>query len=89
MKIYSNPLNRWMALLGIGCLLSVLFSSCLKSKNDYTPPAFGLCNIFTIVTGQVPLDLYFNSNKSTRHRCIMATESIIFKPYRPKNSQYL
>jgi len=62
MKLYGNPLNRWTALLGIGCFL-LLFTSCLKSKNDYTPPPAGYVTFFQAATGQQPIDLYFNSNK--------------------------
>ena len=62
MKLYGNPLNRWTALLGIGCFL-LLFTSCLKSKNDYTPPPVGYVTFFQAATGQQPIDLYFNSNK--------------------------
>ena len=63
MKIYSNPLNRWMALLGIGCLLPLLFTSCLKSKNDYTPPPSAYVTFFQSSPDEEPLDLYFNNNK--------------------------
>ncbi|HEY9000531.1 MAG TPA: DUF4397 domain-containing protein [Mucilaginibacter sp.] len=64
MKLYGNPLNRWMALLGIGCFLSLLFTSCLKSKNDdYTPPPSAYVTFFQAATGEQPLDLYFNNNK--------------------------
>lgn len=61
MKLYSNPLNRWTALLGIGCFL--LFTSCLKSKNDYTPPPAGYVTFFQAAPDEQPVDLYFNSNK--------------------------
>ena len=63
MKLYSNPLNRWTALLGIGCLISLMFTSCLKSKNDYTPPPLAYVTFFQASPGEQPLDLYFNSNK--------------------------
>ena len=63
MKHYSNPLNRWTALLGIGCFLSLLFTSCLKSKNDYTPPPVGYVTFFQAAPDEQPIDLYFNSNK--------------------------
>jgi len=62
MKLYGNPLNRWTALLGIGCFL-LLFTSCLKSKNDYTPPPVGYVTFFQAVPDAQPIDLYFNSNK--------------------------
>lgn len=63
MKLYGNPLNRWTALLGIGCFLSLLFTSCLKSKNDYTPPPAGYVAFFQAAPDEQPIDLYFNSNK--------------------------
>ncbi|MDO3628939.1 DUF4397 domain-containing protein [Mucilaginibacter sp. BT774] len=63
MKIYSNPLNRWTALLGIGCFISLVFTSCLKTKNDYTPPPLAYVTFFQASPGEQPLDLYFNSNK--------------------------
>lgn len=63
MKTYSNPLNRWTALLGIGCFISLVFTSCLKSKNDYTPPPLAYVTFFQASPGEQPLDLYFNSNK--------------------------
>ena len=63
MKLYGNPLNRWTALLGIGCLLSLLFTSCLKSKNDYTPPPVGYVTFFQAAADEQPIDLYFNNNK--------------------------
>jgi hypothetical protein len=62
MKLYSNPLNRWTALLGIGCFL-LSFTSCLKSKNDYTPPPVGYVTFFQAAPDEQPIDLYFNSNK--------------------------
>lgn len=62
MKLYGNPLNRWTALLGIGCFL-LLFTSCLKSKNDYTPPPAGYVTFFQAAPDEQPVDLYFNSNK--------------------------
>ena len=62
MKLYSNQLNRWTALLGIGCFL-LLFISCLKSKNDYTPPPAGYVTFFQAAPDEQPIDLYFNSNK--------------------------
>ncbi|MBS1520447.1 MAG: DUF4397 domain-containing protein [Bacteroidetes bacterium] len=62
MKLYGNPLNRWTALLGIGCFL-LLLTSCLKSKNDYTPPPVGYVTFFQAAPDQQPVDLYFNSNK--------------------------
>ena len=63
MKIYSNPLNRWTALLGIGCFISLVFTSCLKGKNDYTPPPAAYVTFFQASPGEQPLDLYFNNNK--------------------------
>ncbi|HTD39643.1 MAG TPA: DUF4397 domain-containing protein [Mucilaginibacter sp.] len=63
MKIYGNPLNRWTALLSIGCLLSLLFTSCLKSKNDYTPPPSAYVTFFQSSPDEEPLDLYFNTNR--------------------------
>lgn len=63
MKIYGNPLNRWMVLLGIGCLLSLLFSSCLKNKDGYAPPPSGYVTFFQASPEEEPLDLYFNNNK--------------------------
>jgi hypothetical protein len=63
MKIYSKTLKRLMAVVGAGCLLSVLFTSCLKSKNDYTPPPSAYVAFIQASAGQEPLDLYFNSNK--------------------------
>ena len=63
MKLYGNPLNRWTALLSIGCFLSLLFTSCLKSKNDYTPPPVGYVTFFQAAPDEQPIDLYFNSNK--------------------------
>ena len=63
MKLYGNPLNRWTALLGIGCFLSLLFTSCLKTRNDYTPPPAGYVTFFQAAPGQQPIDLYFNANK--------------------------
>jgi hypothetical protein len=63
MKIYSKTLKRWMAVLGAGCLLSVSFTSCLKSKNDYTPPPSAYVAFIQASPDEEPLDLYFNSNK--------------------------
>jgi hypothetical protein len=63
MKIYSKTLKRLMAVVGAGCLLSVLFTSCLKSTNDYNPPPSAYVAFIQASPDQVPLDLYFNSNK--------------------------
>jgi hypothetical protein len=49
--------------LGIGCVLSLLSTSCLKNKNDYTPPPVGYVTFFQAVPDQQPVDLYFNNNK--------------------------
>ena len=63
MKVYSNPLNRWTILLGVGCFLSLLFTSCLKNKNDYVRPPAAYVAFFQASPGEQPLDLYFNNNK--------------------------
>ncbi|MBV8390628.1 MAG: DUF4397 domain-containing protein [Mucilaginibacter sp.] len=63
MKVYGNPLNRWTALLGIGCFISLVFTSCLKSRNDYTPPPAAYVTFFQASPDEQPLDLYFNNNK--------------------------
>lgn len=64
MKVYSTPLNRWTALLSAGCFLSLLFTSCLKTKNDYTPPPpVAYVAFFQASPDEQPLDLFFNNNK--------------------------
>jgi hypothetical protein len=63
MKIYSKTLKGWAAALGVGCLLSVLLTSCLKSKSDYYAPPAAYVTFIQASPDEEPLDIYLNSNK--------------------------
>ncbi len=55
-------LKRSVAALGAVCLLSLLLSSCLKSKSYPNPPV-ALVSFFQASPDEPLLDLYFNNNK--------------------------
>jgi hypothetical protein len=55
-------LKRSVAALGAVCLLSLLLSSCLKSKS-YPNPPIALVSFFQASPDEPLLDLYFNNDK--------------------------
>jgi hypothetical protein len=86
MKIYSKTLQRLMAVVGAGCLLSVLFTSCLKNKNDYTPPPSAYVAFVQGSAGQEPLDLYFDTNKINQFALHYGDGIDYFKAYTGKRT---
>jgi Domain of unknown function (DUF4397) len=56
-------LKRSVAALGAVCLLSLLLSSCLKSKPSYPTPPIALVSFFQASPDELSLDLYFNNDK--------------------------
>jgi len=63
MKTCKMTTTKWMARLSAVCLLSVLLTSCLKSKNDYYSPPAAYVLFAQASPDQQPLDLYFNNNR--------------------------
>ena len=52
-----------MAVLCAGCLLSMLFTSCLKNNNDYVSPPAAYVSFFQASPGLEPINLFFNNNQ--------------------------
>ena len=70
-----------MAALGVGCLLSMSLTSCLKSNNDYYVPPTAYVAFIQASPGQQPLDLYFNNNKVNQMPLTYGNGLDYFKAY--------
>jgi hypothetical protein len=81
MKTYKNFTKRWIAELVAVCLLSVLFSSCLKSHNDYYVPPVAYVSFIQASPGEPALDFYLNANKVNLAPLLYGNEIDYFRAY--------
>jgi hypothetical protein len=63
MKTFKNASKRWLVSIGAVCLLSVLFSSCLKTNNNNYYPPVALVTFIQASPDEPLLDFYLDNNK--------------------------
>jgi hypothetical protein len=82
MKTYKYTSTKWMAGLGVVCMLSVLFlSSCLKNNTDYYAPPVAYVSFIQASPNEPPLDLYLNNNKVNQPPIGYGTTLDYFRAY--------
>ncbi len=86
MKNFKNISKRSAAGLGALCLLSLLFSSCLKDHNTYYNPPAALVTFIQASPDQPALDLYFNSNRVNSYPVYYNTDIDYFRAYAGKRT---
>lgn len=80
MKTYTSISKRWIA--GLSALFTLsLFSSCLKTTNDYYAPPVAYVSVIQASPNEPPLDFYMNSNKVNLNPIMYGTEIDYFRAY--------
>ena len=63
MKKFQQILKRRAGIIGMICLLSALFSSCLKDNNRYVVQLAALVTVINASPDSQPLDFFMNQNR--------------------------
>ncbi|MEO6851018.1 MAG: DUF4397 domain-containing protein [Mucilaginibacter sp.] len=87
MKIFRFISKTWVMRLGIGCVLSILLSSCLKTT--YNPVIETPAALVTFVQAspdQPPLDLFFDNNKVNFYTLTYGNVINYFRAYKGKRN---
>jgi hypothetical protein len=62
MKRFQQNSKRWIGAVGLMGLLTVLLSSCLKDKNNYTTPPTALLSVTNASPDAQPLNIVLDNN---------------------------